>query len=412
MDHTHIINSGDLSRFADTRVSQGVIPELVYLLIRESSLDIIDCRIPYGDAINQPGMDGILECKNGFHQFVPDGLSYWEIGTGKNPQSKATADFRKRTEQLSDKERAHSTFVFVTPRSGSANGWTETDQRKWVTGRQEYGWKKIIIIDGIKLADWLREFPGLGRWLALKIGLTTSLTGLTTPAEHWKLVLSQRGTTDPPLPPDLFTISREVACESLEKFLRGDTNRLFFLAESEFDVEDFISAYLHTPDYTKAQEYMNRCLFIKDEEAWKSVTELRKSHILIASPRLGLDSVNQDLQTAATNRGHKVIIPLYGFSANSCTNIIKLTSPSQIQIEEILKKADYTDFRSHELAKIGSERLSALRRHLLGLGVTPPYVKWNSSREFAKACLVGQWNSNNNEDIMAIATLVGKNYKE
>lgn len=122
MEHTHIIKSGDLLRYADTRDSQGVIPELVYLLIRQSVPDAIECRIPYGDAVNQPGLDGLVKCKNGYFQFVPDGISCWEIGTGGNPQEKATDDFRKRTKKLSDPERANSSFVFVTPRSAGANG--------------------------------------------------------------------------------------------------------------------------------------------------------------------------------------------------------------------------------------------------------------------------------------------------
>jgi len=117
MQHTHIITAADLSRYADTRESQGVIPELVYLLIRQSVPNASACRIPYGDAVNQPGLDGVVECEEGYFQFVPDGSSCWEIGTGGDPQNKASDDFRKRTKKLSDAERAESSFVFVTPRS-------------------------------------------------------------------------------------------------------------------------------------------------------------------------------------------------------------------------------------------------------------------------------------------------------
>ena len=33
MDHTHIINAGNLERYANNRNSQAVIPELVYWLV-------------------------------------------------------------------------------------------------------------------------------------------------------------------------------------------------------------------------------------------------------------------------------------------------------------------------------------------------------------------------------------------
>ena len=89
MDHTYIIQSKDLTRYADTRDSQGVIPELVYHLVRQSVPNATVCRIPYGDAVNQPGLDGIIECDVGYFQFIPDGTSWWEIGTGGNPQKKS-----------------------------------------------------------------------------------------------------------------------------------------------------------------------------------------------------------------------------------------------------------------------------------------------------------------------------------
>ena len=139
MEHTHIVQASDLSRYADRRDSEGVIPELVYHLVRQSVPNATDCRIPYGDAINQPGMDGFVECSAGYPPFIPEGISYWEIGTGRNPQRKAAADFKKRTSEFSDEERAASSFIFVTPRSGGASGWEEPEQRKMEKKQGESG---------------------------------------------------------------------------------------------------------------------------------------------------------------------------------------------------------------------------------------------------------------------------------
>ena len=76
MKYTSIITPNDLARYADTRESGGVIPELIYLLIKQSAPDIKGCRIPYGDAINQSGMDGLVYCETGFFEFIPAGKSY------------------------------------------------------------------------------------------------------------------------------------------------------------------------------------------------------------------------------------------------------------------------------------------------------------------------------------------------
>jgi len=61
LEHTQLITSTELESYADTRESESVIPELIYLLVNESARDdLTACRIPYGDAINQPGWDGLV----------------------------------------------------------------------------------------------------------------------------------------------------------------------------------------------------------------------------------------------------------------------------------------------------------------------------------------------------------------
>ena len=412
MDHTHIVQSRDLSRYADTRASQAVIPELVFHLVQQSVPDATECRIPYGDAVNQPGWDGLVESESGFLGYVPKGRSYWEIGTGTNPQSKANKDFKKRTKKLSDVERDNSSFIFVTPRSSGSGGWGEPEQTEWINKQNNQEWKRILIIDGVKLADWLREFPTLGRWMAKKVGITSSLSGIITPSEHWELILSQGDKKDPPLPPTLFTASRNNACDALEAAFKGESNRLLLFAESEHDVDDFVAAYLATQDEARASEFSNRCLFINEEDAWRSVVLARRSHVLVANPRLGLDSENQDLQTVATSRGHAVVIPLYGALSGGNPEIIKLRSPSRVRIENVLKDAGFSKIRARDLAGIGDGHISALRRHLHGLGTLPPYATWNNARQFAQAGLAGQWNGTNKADKEAMEILLGKDYGE
>lgn len=412
MDHTHIVQAADLDRYSPTRDSQSVVPELVYLLVKQSVPAPSKCRIPYGDVVNQPGWDGLVEIDQSFLEYVPAGASYWEIGTGADPKTKASTDFKKRTEALSAEDRAKSSFVFVTSRSSASGGWNEPEQTEWLEERKGSGWNTIKIIDGVKLADWLREFPALGRWMAKKVGITASLWGIITPGEHLDLILAQGDKNDPPLPPQLFTTSRGGACASLEAVFSGESHRRFFFAESEDDVEDFVAAYLSTLDDEKTREYANRCLFISDEEAWRTVSELRQSHVLVASPRLGLDSERQNLQAVATKKGHAVVIPLCGALSGDNPEIIKLRSPSQSQIEAVLKEANFSEVRARELGGIGGGRISALRRHLLGLGSVPPYVNWDTARELAQAALAGQWNANNPADLRAVEEMLGKSYGE
>ena len=183
MEHSKIISEDELGEFADIRESEAVIPELVCHLVRTSipGTELLDCRIPYGSAIGQPGLDGYVETIGGFLPFVPVGHSYWEIGTGANPIKKATGDFNLRTEQSSHTERANATFVFVTPRSAGADGWNESSQRQWKEQRQNDGWKDIRIIVDTVCPSGCESFRNLTLAPRQELGLTSRESGIVTP---------------------------------------------------------------------------------------------------------------------------------------------------------------------------------------------------------------------------------------
>ena len=416
MDHTHIVQASELNRYPEEQKNQAqaVIPELVNHLVRQSVPDATNCRIPYGNAINQPGMDGIVNCENGYPPYVPDGKSYWEIGTGRNPRDKASKDLQKRTEQLDEKDRASSSFVVVTPRDAGMGGWAERSQAEWVAGHSDKGWKEIRVIDGIQLADWMREYPSIGRWMATKIGIIPRLGGVTTPLEHWKTICNSGQGNDPQLPAELFVATREGPCAALESLFKGEikSNRLLLFAESERDVNDFVAAYLASLEKDTGRLFANQCLFISDESAWRSFVELRQSHVLVASPSLGLDADNQDLQTIAVNRGHRIIIPLCGVSSGETKNIARLRSPVGHEIESILKRANFTNVRARDLVNISGGMLSALIRNHLGLGALPSYANWKTARHLAQANFAGRWNAKSLGDIEAMSKLLGEEYRE
>lgn len=400
MECTKIITAEDLSRYANSYISRGVIPELVYHLVRQSISEGDVCRIPYGDSINQQGLDGVVECTYNDLSFVPEGRSYWEIGTGADPKDKATKDLIKRTEQVAESVRRNTSFVFVTPRSSGS--WEEA----WLTEHAEDGWKEIRIVDGVKLADWLREFPAIALWLATKMGIIPKESGITTPMEYWKENFCRGQDAAPLLPPSLYTATRENACRALEEVFTGKQQCLFFCPESEDDVNDFVAAYFASSKDEKIKKYANQCLFISEPEAWKSIAGLRKPHILVADTELDLDSERQDLRVFAENRGHRLVIPLFGSLSDSNAGVVKLPSPTQYQIEEILRNEKFSDIRARELAQIGNRRLSALRRYILG-GAVPLYAKWDCADDIAKVNLLGRWSDKNPADVQVLENVLG-----
>ena len=72
----------------NARDAQGIIVELVWRLVAASSPQPKERRFPLGDSIGQHGPDGFLDVGLAFDPFVPEGFSFWEIGTGSNARQK------------------------------------------------------------------------------------------------------------------------------------------------------------------------------------------------------------------------------------------------------------------------------------------------------------------------------------
>jgi hypothetical protein len=409
MEHTKLVTPRELEDFADRRDSEPVLPELVASLVNLSVPDLTLCRIPYGDSIGLAGLDGMVQTESGFRQFVPKQTSYWEIGRGANAQGKATKEYKKRTRKTPPAERAKATFVFVTPRS---EDWDQTSQTAWIQRRKRGGWKEVKIIDGVQLCEWLREFPAVGKWLLQRIGLVKALTGFQTPAEHWSHLAQMIGKDDPPLPPKIFLVGRENAFQQLERLFRRETQQLILAIESENDAEDFVAAFLESLDETTRRAFSSRCLFISDAEAWHTFSNLRFSHILVASPRLDLADSKEQLHLAARARGHGIIFSVSGAWSHGSEKLVPIMSPSRSMIEKTLVDSGFGHERAVELASAGAHSLAALKRFLRGMGELPPYATWENARLFAQASMVGKWKGDSAADREAMEILLGKSYGE
>lgn len=407
MEHTEIVSASELDTYARTRASEEVIPELIYLLVTNSAPDLTECRIPYGDLVNTPGLDGLVSTEIGYKQFVPSDRSFWEIGTGDTPQAKATEDFKKRNLQHDAVEKAVTTYVFATPRSS----WTQTKQDAWLKARASEGWKAIRVLDVHQIANWMRGFPAIAKWMLKKIGLTRTSLGFETPLEHWELLKNLSPLTDPRVPTELFLTGRDAAVDALSKLFRGEIGELVVAVEGDDDLEDFVAAYLASLDEKSRVRLANKCLFVGEEDAWMTFTSLKDQHVLVASPKIRVDA-NQRLHLAARSNGHKLIIPVYQGFSQGARSIPTLRSPTERQIDASLVAGGFSRPRSSELAAIGANNLEALKRHMRGMGEVAPYASWETAPSFARLMLMGSWDATNPNDRAAIGEFLGKDYGE
>jgi len=411
--HPIIVSSNELDSFAKTVLSKPLLPDLMQQLLNQVPR-LTYLRIPVGDAIYQSGFDCLLEVQDPYLEYVPQGKSCWEIGTGKDPQDKATEDLKKRTDALSAEERANSTFVFVTPRSGGEDGWPEPKQRAWLKEHSALGWRSISIIDGVRLENWVRGFPAIGKWLAREMKLTKSIAGFCTATEHWNEHLARlHRDGDPPLLPKIFLAGRDQACTQLTKLFQGEISQLAIMGEGERDTLDFVAAYLASLDKAVAETYRAKCLFFDSQEAWLSFATLKQSHVLVAHPKLDLESSGERLYSIAKGNRHSVIFQTSTWSPGGGENVVRISSPSANMLEPILIESGYTPIRAKEAASAGAESLEALKRHLRGLSGPPQYASGEHARALAIAELLGRWSGQNEADKAAIEEFLrGKTYGE
>ena len=226
------ITAKELTNWADNRVSQGDLPELIRRLIHSTipSSKILRIVFPAGNSIGLPGWDGVLETSVG-NAWVPKGESRWELSCQKNSAMKIVADYQKRTEETSADQQQKLTFVFATPRRVRG-------KPKW-TKEHPDEWRKIRILDAVDLEEWLEIAPSVSLWLAEKMG--KNIDGFRSLDAEWD---RWAGATDPKISAGLVLADRENASESLRKFLDSDEPEETFtvVADSKDEAAAFVCA--------------------------------------------------------------------------------------------------------------------------------------------------------------------------
>lgn len=413
MNHPRIVTENKLDTWVrdNAQIAQGRIVELVWRLVAASCPSPNRRHFPLGDSIGQHGADGELDTEIGLPPFVPKGRSFWEIGTGINPSSKATSDYRGLTNSVPEMVRRQSSFIFVTPLSGRRgwpNTWDDEGISSWVeVRRQQKDWSDVIVLNGARLVDWLYAFPSVERWLAGVMGLQIEF--IETLDGRWE-TLGKIG-EPPPLPCQLFTSNRETAATKLHQIIFSrDVSQLKLDTKHPRQCADFISAYASSlPDGERA-EAIGRCLIVTNEEAWQGVCSLQESHILVADFEIESDRGVKLIQ-AALNRRHAVVFTgLPGGPPHS--NRVPLPLPKSFQIMEALERAGYPSERARRLANACNSDLSMLLRSIQGLSIMPEWAQRSDAGELAIAMLIGGWEEQRIADENVIEQLSGKPYGE
>lgn len=397
----------------NARDAQGVIVELVWRLVAASCPRPKERRFPLGDSIGQHGPDGLLDVDLAFDPFVPEGRSFWEIGTGWKPGDKATSDYNGLVSAIPESARIEATFVFVTPLSGRKtweHTWKEDAQGTWLEERRgNREWRDVRVIDGTKLIDWIHQFPPVELWLAQRT-LGMPVQQFETPDQRWSLIRSIG--EPPPLTPKVFLAGRDEACEKIKEVVSGTAVQLKLDTHFPDQVVDFVSAYLADLDDESRADAAGRCLVISGADAWNAMAAQKEKLILIADSALDLSGEpGTKLIQKARRAGHAVI---FGGPAGGIPDPASapLRAPRTHQLKDALEQAGYSEERARTLAQKSGGNLGSLLRCLQNLSLMPEWAEGTVASELAIAAVLGSWTEKSVADRVIVEGLSGNSYGE
>lgn len=374
MSWTKAVN---LKYWANNDPARGRLPLLIRRLIRRT-LPNAEVNFPAEEQVHRPGYDGVVATANEGNQFVPIGKSAWEMGVDANPQSKASKDFNTRTEKTSREEQERTTYIFVTPRE-----WQKKDE--WVQKakeREDCHWQDVVVLDCNDLEHWLELAPSVDRWITSEIG-QLPVSGVSPLPTHWQ---SLSAISDPPLCPEVFTVSREEAASKIEEFIAGEANSLFIRTLGYFDGPDYLSA-LQAERSEGAEKYLENCLVVSSRDSWAELCSSPEP--LVLTTQLALTSTDV---ASAVHGGHHVIV-----TAPRAISVqdpgYELPRQSNYAVSEALQKSGFDEptARSKSRAAHGS---SSILKRLISTHpdrVLPEWCSDDNKHELAPFGLLGGW---------------------
>lgn len=380
--------------------ARGTIVDLVDRLLAAAAPQA-KRRFPNADSIGQHGPDGHVVAPTAAPPFVPSGASFWEIGTGRDANDKATRDYKDLTNGTPPAVRQGSTFVFVTPRSSRHDWeytWKEDSQLAWLHDRRQRGdWAGVEVIDATKLVAWVRMYPAVAAWLAARMGLATG--DLTAPSTRWTII---QNSSNPPLGHDVFLTGRAQAAMIAREVLDGKRDRLRLDTRTPREFIPFVAATIASAPPEKRREYEGRCLLLRTPEAWSLAATLRERHIFVAAFDIDGEEGSSLIQEAISS-GHAVIV--VGRPGGEADVRATLPNPRQHELRDELVKSGITEPRARELAQKSAGKPALALKLLAGIPLRPGWADAQEADAIARVMLACAWSAEFPKDLEVVAAL-------
>jgi len=379
----HLADGTDLVRWADQRSAQADLPRLVRRLIRHENDQVQRVEMRGGEGVGLPGYDGTVEATRGT-SFVPEGVSVWEMGTNKDPASKAKSDYEARTADSLGVDKLTTTFVFVTPRR-----WPR--KREWEEARRAEGeWRDVRVLDADDLEQALEESAAIRIWLSELLDMPAG--GVATIEDWWRRF---SGGFDPRLTARVVLAGREDRAAELLRRLAVDVGRTFIRAASVDDGLAFAACAMMAQDPDAAEPMLSRSLLVHDGTSLRRLDQT--SSLLILLP------YEEQLQREANLvENHHVVFVVTEGDAH-----IELPPHDHLALRTALRETGVPDENLDRFVRAGTKSLLALQRVARPFDQMDP-DQWASDLAapmIRRLWLAGAWNQHRSGDVEVVEAL-------
>jgi hypothetical protein len=361
-------------------------------LVHSTGSGLTKVDFPGNDDAERPGWDGAVEASQGT-PWVPGGISGWEFGTNEDPKTKAEGDFEKSVKALDPKERAETTFVFVTPRR-----WP--GKTTWVAAKQAKGlWKEVRAYDASDLEQWLEQsLPGQA-WFANETNI---------PAQHVRSLdkcwADWADVSTPPLTGALFSSAIEATKRAmLSRLTKPSEGPILIAADSTEEALAFLAQLLGERGGEELALYRHRVLVFDKPGVLPRLAAGAQTFIPVVFTR----EVERELAPYA-NSMHSIVV--YPRNAATTEPAIVLEPANYETFNKALEAMGKDRDEISRLADASGRSLTVLRRQLSTVAAVQTPV-WAADHPTAASIVpflfVGAWNSQNETDKEGLALLAG-----
>ena len=375
------IRADQIEQWAKPIETRSRLPVLVRKLVYSTGAGIVRADFPGYDNAERHGWDGYVESTQQT-QWIPSGISGWELGAGERPEQKADKDYGVRLDSVPPEERAKHSFVFVTPRK-----WPGKDD--WASKQRDFDhWLDVRAYDASDLEQWVEQSVTAQVWLAEELGIP--LAGYRSPENCWK---SWSEIADPPLSPALFKPAIAVHAETLARWLGGPpSDPMVIAADSKDEVLAFITCLLGDEAFGS---WAGRTVVFDTPESLQRLAHLLpRNTIAVASN----NEVERELALMSRDTHCIFVRPRGLVGSHPNITLDRLSSDDfRSALEEMNVRRDEVDRLDRE-----SARSPTILRRRLSRNDRVRVPSWaddtKSARKLAPMALMGAWDSTSRSD--------------